>query len=177
MVSLANLLIVVQLASFQTDDHDTFTGAAATSKSGIESHIQESVFGGNMSKCRYRSKGINSKSLIIRAFIAGHSDKRSYNQRDKCSCNQCDKRSYNQRLRVYSYRTIPAISNIFVKNCVDMTMNYSLCFFFNYELAVHSLVPQVGLDGQKRSQSGLCSKLPDMRSVGDIEFNPSLRKM
>ena len=32
-------------------------------------------------------------------------------------------------------------------------------------------------DCQKRSQSGLCSKLPDMRSVGDIALNPSLRKI
>ena len=29
-------------------------------------------------------------------------------------------------------------------------------------------LPLVGLDCQKRSRSGLCSKLPAMRSVGDI---------
>ena len=35
---------------------------------------------------------------------------------------------------------------------------------------------QVGLDGQKQSRSGLCSKPPDLRSVGDIALNPLLRK-
>ena len=56
-------------------------------------------------------------------------------------------------------------------------------------LTIHALTRQrVGLDGQKRSESpvlpfrndsdrsGLCSKLPDMRSLGDIALNPSLRK-
>ena len=32
------------------------------------------------------------------------------------------------------------------------------------------------LDCQKRSRSGLCSKLPDLRSVGDIALNSSLHK-
>ena len=32
------------------------------------------------------------------------------------------------------------------------------------------------LDCQKRSRSGLCSKLPEMRSVSDIALNPSVRK-
>ena len=32
------------------------------------------------------------------------------------------------------------------------------------------------LDCRKRSRSDLCSKLPDLRSVGDIALNPSLRK-
>ena len=37
--------------------------------------------------------------------------------------------------------------------------------------------PRVGLDCQKRSRSDLCSKLPDMRLVGDIALNLSLRKI
>ena len=35
---------------------------------------------------------------------------------------------------------------------------------------------QFGLDCQKRSRSCLCTKLPDMRSVGDVALNPSLHK-
>ena len=31
--------------------------------------------------------------------------------------------------------------------------------------------PRVGLDCQQRSRSDLCSKLPDMRSVGDFALN------
>ena len=38
------------------------------------------------------------------------------------------------------------------------------------------LWPRVGIDCQKRSQSGLCPKLPELRSVGDIALNPSLCK-
>ena len=33
-----------------------------------------------------------------------------------------------------------------------------------------------GRDCQKRSRSGLCSKPPDVRSLGDIALKPSLRK-
>ena len=36
--------------------------------------------------------------------------------------------------------------------------------------------PRVGLVCQKLSRNGLCLKLPDMRSLGDIALNPSLRK-
>ena len=38
----------------------------------------------------------------------------------------------------------------------------------------HALIR--GLDCQKRTRRGLCSKLADMRSVDDIALNPSLRK-
>ncbi len=49
--------------------------------------------------------------------------------------------------------------------------------FFGTKLAVHLLAARVGLDCQKRSRSGLCSKLPDMRSVGDIALNPCFAKV
>ena len=38
----------------------------------------------------------------------------------------------------------------------------------------HALLSRVGLDCQIRSRSGLCSKPPDLRSVGEIALNPSL---
>ena len=43
------------------------------------------------------------------------------------------------------------------------------------EPCIHSR-PRVDLDYQKWSQSGLCSKPPDLRSVSDLILNPSLRK-
>ena len=36
--------------------------------------------------------------------------------------------------------------------------------------------PRVGTPCQKRSRSGLCSKLSDMRSVGDIALNMSTKR-
>ena len=44
------------------------------------------------------------------------------------------------------------------------------------KLAMHSIVAAILLDCQKRSLSGLCSKPPHLRYVGDIALNPSLRK-
>ena len=38
--------------------------------------------------------------------------------------------------------------------------------------AMHSLVAASRLDCQKRSRSGLCSKPPHLRSVGDLVLNP-----
>ena len=62
--------------------------------------------------------------------------------------------------------------------------------YFTHQPCIDSR-SRVGLDCQKRSeeyspvlpfrndsdQSGLCSKLSDMRSVGDIDLNPLLRKV
>ena len=44
-------------------------------------------------------------------------------------------------------------------------------------VAMHSVMQRVGLDCQKRSRSGLCSKPPGLRLVGDIAFifHPSLK--
>ena len=49
------------------------------------------------------------------------------------------------------------------------------CMFYFYVETSHAST-RVGLDFQKRSQSGFCSKPCDMHLVGDIALNLSLRK-
>ena len=47
---------------------------------------------------------------------------------------------------------------------------------YNPSIIIALILTLIRVDCLKRSQHGLCSKPPDLRSVGDIAVNPSLSK-
>ena len=99
----------------------------------------------------------------------------SYDDADTSSDSDDDVlRRYHQTMQrsqsVHSYSQKSQTSNMKGNN--GGAWGKTIAFFF--KLTSHVLTR--GPDCQKRSRTGLCSKLPDMRSVGDIVLNPSLRK-